>query len=359
MTVLKEAQISRTALQHNFDYFSELAGDKKILACVKANGYGHGFFEIMPILSQADGCYVHTWDAAIRLRRDWPDLRIVLAGFPGSTTLLDHITDEQIDWIVYDAQQIKLLSKMKRKSKSIVVWLKIDTGMCRLGFMPEEVPSVMKLLDQSPLVKDVVLMTHFSCADDVGSAENQLQMKKFQSILQDFQYHYCSVGNTAVVLNPKLGSGDWLRLGIGLYGISPYENQTGSELGLKPVMNFCAKVISVRPCKKGQSVGYGATWQSAQDTTLAVIAIGYGDGYPRNMPNDTPVLINGVIGKLAGRVSMDTIVVDIGQEHVVSVGDWAVLWGPELPVEQIAKHAGTIPYELVTRVGRRVRRCIV
>ena len=359
MTVLKEARISKSALQHNLDFFSLKAGNRKVLACVKANAYGHGFFETMPVLSRADGCYVHSWDAAIRLRRDWPKLKIVLAGFPGSMTLLEHLSEEQIDWVVYDWSQLELIKQLERKNKSIIVWLKIDTGMHRLGFAPEELEQVVAIIDQSPLVRDLIFMTHFACADDIRSPSNQQQYDLFQKILQPYRHHYTSVGNTGVALNADLESGDWLRIGIGLYGISPYPAQSGLQLGLQPVMTFSAQVISVRACKTGDFVGYGASWQSQRDTQLAVIAVGYGDGYPRNMPSGTPIIINGERYSLVGRVSMDSIVVDLGSDHQVKVGDWATLWGKDLPVEEIAKYAKTIPYELVTRLGRRVRRCVV
>lgn len=359
MTVLKEARISRQALQHNLDFFMEKAGNRKVLACVKAYGYGHGFYEIMPVLSQADGCYVHTWDAAMRLRRDWPNLKVVLAGFPGSTTLLEHLAEEQIDWVVYDHSQLALIQTMPKQNKSVIIWLKVDTGMHRLGFLPEEIPRVMAQLDQSPWVRDVVLMTHFSCSDDKHSPRNHQQAQIFQKVYENYPNHYTSLGNTAVALHEDLNSGDWLRVGIGLYGISPYSHQTGAHFGLKPVMTFCAQVISVRRCAKGQAVGYGGQWQSPRDTHLAVLAVGYGDGYPRCMPSGTPVWIAGQRYPLVGRVSMDSIVVDLGPDHTIEVGDWAELWGAHLPVEDVAHCAQTIPYELVARVGRRVRRCVV
>ncbi len=359
MTVLKEARISRQALQHNLEVFRDKAGSRKLLACVKAYGYGHGFYEIMPILSKADGCYVHTWDAALRLRRDWPHLKIVLAGFPGSATLLAHLVEEEIDWVIYDHSQLALIQSLPKQSKSAIVWLKIDTGMHRLGFLPEEVPAVMAILNRTPWIRDVVLMTHFACSNSQNAPRNAKQWTTFQSVLKDYPHHYTSLGNTAVALQDELESGDWLRVGVGLYGISPFSHTTGTAHGLKAVMQFCAQVISVRPCQQGHAVGYGATWSSDRDTTLAVLAVGYGDGYPRAMPTGTPVWIDGQRYPLVGRVSMDSIVVDLGPNTTVQVGDWAELWGNHLPVEEVAQHADTIPYELVTCVGRRVRRCLI
>lgn len=353
----KEAQICHTALEHNLAFFKERLADKKLATCVKANAYGHGFYEVMPILSHSDACYVHSWDAAIRLRRDYPNLKIILAGFIGNEITVAHLASENIDWIIFHESQLSLISAEKYEGLGFDVWLKLDTGMNRLGFEVNKAHEVLSKLEHSPFVKNIVLMTHFACAPSPDAFENEKQLDEFNNFVNKYPYHHASLGGTAMAIHQKIPLGDWVRVGAGIYGISPFPELSGHDLGLKPVMHLSAKVISVKSCRKGSFVGYDATWRAEKDTQLAVIAIGYGDGYMRSITS-APVYINGVFAKTVGRVSMDTIVVELPDDANVSVGDWAELWGENLPIEKVAATAGTIGYELATTIGRRVKRTI-
>lgn len=356
----KEAVINYQALKHNLKYFREKLGAKKLVACVKANAYGHGFSSVMPVLSQADACYVHSWDSAISLRRDYPKLNIILAGFIGNNITLQHLASENISWIVFCHEQLELMRNASFNGDTMDVWLKIDTGMNRLGFNYSEAEEIIRQLELMPWVREIILMTHYACAAEIEHPMNQLQLEKFTKLTEKFPSYQTSVGGTATALSHPDYTGDWVRVGAGLYGISPFINNVSSTHELKPVMQLRAKVISVKVCNKGDFVGYGATWQCQRACSrLAVLAIGYGDGYIRSIPAGAPVYINGKIAKVVGTISMDTTVVELDDDLEVSVGDWAELWGSNISVEYIASLAGTIGYELVTMVGRRVRRTLV
>lgn len=355
----KEAQICHSALEHNMQFFREKLGASKLVACVKANAYGHGFYEVMPILSKADACYVHTWDAALRLRRDYPNLRIILAGFIGSEITISHLAREQIDWIVFSPAQLQLLEMANYEGEGFHVWLKLDTGMNRLGFSKQEAEAALHILEHSPFVKDIILMTHFACGPEPAAPSNQYQLDNFLEFTNKHPYHETSLGGSAMALHQKLPLGDWVRIGAGMYGLSPFPEKSGMDLGLRPVMRLRAKVISIKSCAAGAIVGYDATWTAKLPTRLAALALGYGDGYLRSIGSGAPVYINGAYAKVVGRISMDTIVVELPKTMQVTVGDWAELWGENLPVETIAAHAGTIGYELCTTVGRRVKRSIM
>ena len=355
----KEAQISHDALWHNFNFFKKSLGNKSIVACVKANAYGHGFYEVMPVLANVDACYVHSWDAAIRLRRDYPNLRVVLAGFIGNEITIKHLISENIDWVIFCENQLELLKSVSYDGSSINVWLKLDTGMNRLGFTEDAAHKALYQLEQSPFVRNIILMTHFACGANPAHEVSKKQMAAFDKFTNLYPYFETSVGATALALSKELPLGDWVRIGGGMYGLSPFPEQTGQELGLQPVMRLHAKVISVKSCSAGEFVGYDATWQVKSATRIAVIAIGYGDGYLRSITSGNPVYINGGFAKVVGRISMDTVVVELPDDLLVTVGDWAELWGANMPIEHVAKSAGTISYELATTVGRRVKRTIV
>lgn len=355
----KEALINHSALEHNLNFFKEKIGNKKLVACVKANAYGHGFYEVMPILSNADLCYVHSWDAAIRLRRDYPSLPIVLAGFIGDIISFQHIADENIDWVVFNQEQISILESSEYNGSSINVWLKVDTGMNRLGFSEVEAHNAINRLEHSPFVKNIIIMTHYACATDMNNKKNQEQFDQFERFANTYPYFHTSAGATALTLQNYDFLGDYVRIGAGLYGLSPFSDQSAERFGLLPVMTLRAKVINIKKANKGDSVGYNQKWFCDEDCRLAVISIGYGDGYSRSIQNGAPIFINESVAKVVGQISMDTIVVKLPNDLQVSVGDWAELWGKNISVDTIANYASTIGYELVTMIGRRVKRTIV
>ena len=238
-------------------------------------------------------------------------------------------------------------------AKPLNVWLKIDTGMHRLGINPEQLTQFYQALSQSENVQQpIVLMSHLGCADESKNLATPKQIALFNELSANFSLEK-SLANSAGVLLWAQSHYQWIRPGLLLYGVSPLPSQTKVE-GIVPVMTLQSSLISVRTIAAGECVGYSGTWVSERNTTIGVVAIGYGDGYPRHASNGTPVLINGRRVPLIGRVSMDMISVDLGAQSKDKVGDIATLWGKGLPVEEVAEFATTIPYELLCNISRRV-----
>jgi alanine racemase len=256
---------------------------------------------------------------------------------------------------LHDEQQLEQFMQARPRVK-LPVWIKVNTGMNRLGVAAEAVAGFMRRLDACPHVAGSPgLMSHLANADDLSDAFSVRQNEQLRR-LQDARRQPLCLANSAGVLGWTPTHTDWVRPGIMLYGVSPFQNECGSERGLRPVMSLQASVIAVDTCKAGARVGYGGSYQCPEDMPVAVLGIGYGDGYPRHAPSGAPVLINGQRAALIGRVSMDMISVDLRSLGPVRVGDPAILWGEGLPVEEIAQAAGTIAYELLTGVTARVRR---
>jgi alanine racemase len=339
------------ALKHNLSVIRDASPDAKIMAVIKANAYGHGMVPVAQSLADVDAFAVARLPEAIELREAGISKPIVL--------LAGVLTDEEFaaavaqgfEIVVHCAEQIELLQRCS--SGAAVVWLKFDTGMNRLGFSPEDSAQLISSLQDCPAVSELRLMSHLASADEQGNSATQAQLAQFESLIKGFS-GAVSVANSAAALAWPLSAGDcWIRTGIALFGVSPFDGQTGSELGLKPVMHFEARLIAKKPLKKGAQVGYKGAYTAASDTMLGIISAGYGDGYTRHFKSGTPILINGRKVPLIGNVSMDMIAVDLGKTTNDSVGDIVTLWGPRLPVEEIAPWAGAIPYELVCGVMNR------
>ena len=245
-------------------------------------------------------------------------------------------------------------------SLDISVWVKINTGMNRLGFSYEDVLFLCNQLDQNTKCKINVegLITHYANADEPKHYLNQKQIENFYEIKQILKKDISiSISNSAAILS-GIAQNEWVRPGIALYGASPFIDKTAGDLGLIPAMTLVSKLISIRFCYAGDNVGYGAEYICAEDMLIGVVAIGYGDGYPRHATMGTPVLINGVVVPLIGLVCMDMIMVDLRLCNNAQVGDDVTLWGKNLPIEVIAKKANTIPNQLMTGVSSRVIRNI-
>jgi len=354
MTPAAYALLNLNALQHNLQKVRECAPNAKIMAVIKANGYGHGMLRVAETLSQVDAFAVARVQEGIRLRKAGLKNRIaVLEGF---TCLeeLDDLLQYQLDAVVHTATQLDLLEQHDGEAQ-IGVWLKLDTGMNRLGFHAKEFSGIYQRLSRCALVRHPVsLMTHLADADDKQDAMTMKQINLFNETVGRLQGER-SIANSAGILAWAAALTDWVRPGVMLYGISPFPESTGAELGLKPIMSLHSRLIAVKPLAKGGSVGYGCGWVCPQDTTLGVVAIGYGDGYPRYAKPGTPVLVNGLRVPLIGRVSMDMITVDLASQPNAKPGDAVTLWGNGLAVEEIALCADTIPYTLVCGVTQRVR----
>ena len=349
------AVINAEAVQHNLSRVRQLAPKAKVMAVIKANGYGHGLLRIAKALQQVDAFAVARLDEGIRLRKAGFNDRIaVLEGFAGPLEF-NALMRYQLDGVVHSFSQLELLEASHEVNRC-TIWLKLDTGMNRLGFKSNEFSSVYQRLSQCAVVKQPIhLMTHFACADEAENSLTQQQIKLFNETVRHCHGEH-SLANSAGILAWEQSLSDWVRPGIMLYGISPFPESTGRQLGLKPVMSLYSQLIAVKPIEAGETVGYGGSWVCQAPTTLGVVAIGYGDGYPRHAKVGCPVLVNGKQVPLIGKVSMDMLTVDLGGCSQAKPGDPVTLWGEDLPVEQIAYWADTIPYTLVCGVTRRVRR---
>ena len=348
------AVIDCQALTDNYATIKKLAPQSKVLAVLKANGYGHGMATIAKALPQADAFGVARIDEALSLRAEGITKPIVLLEGFFTPAEINILAVNNLQTIVHNQAQLDAICQAKL-DEPLKVWLKIDTGMHRLGIDPEQFQHFYQTLSQHPNVQQpIVLMSHLGCADDIDNAITAKQIDDFNQLTIGLDEER-SMANSAGICAWPDSHYQWLRPGLMLYGVSPMLKQSAEQLAIKPVMTLKASVIAIRTVKAGEAVGYGAAWRAEQDTKVGVIAIGYGDGYPRHAGNGTPVLLNGRRVPLVGRVSMDMLAVDLGTNSTDKLGDIATLWGEGLPVEEIAEHAGTIPYELLCNITRRVQ----
>jgi alanine racemase len=360
------ARISLSAWRDNLARLKAAAPESKMMAVIKANAYGHGAVHAARALDDADTFGVARLGEAIELRESGVVKPIVLMEGVFSSEELSLAMEYGVDFVVHDNYQIGLLEHYEKITLSKnswsaprVAWLKLDTGMSRLGFMQGEAVEAAKRLRALKVVGELRVMTHFACADDPDSPMTGEQMRRFATELrgaelQGFQPSMTAMANSASILSVPDAHRDWVRAGIALYGGSPILDRTAESLGLKPVMTLSTQVIALRAIESGVSVGYGATWRATRPSRIATLAAGYADGIPRHLPSGAPVLIAGRRAPLVGRVSMDMITVDVTDLPEVSVGSTAVLWGEGLPVDEVAAAARTISYELLCGVTRRV-----
>ena len=349
------AYINTEALTHNLQQIRSQAPNSKILAVVKANGYGHGLEYVAKSLPDVDGFGVARIEEALTLRAGGVVKPVLLLeGFYAPSDLPVLVTNN-IHTVVHSIEQLEALEQAELDGP-VVVWLKIDTGMHRLGVRPEQYTDFVERLHACPNVaKPLRYMSHFGCADELSSDVTPRQIDAFMALTDGCRGERSLAASAGILAWPDSHL-EWIRPGIIMYGVSPFAELTHSaeSYSLKPVMTLTSSLIAVREVKKGESVGYGGIWTSERDTKVGVIAIGYGDGYPRTAPNGTPVMVNGRIVPMAGRVSMDMLTVDLGPDSTDKVGDEAILWGEGLPAEIVAEHIGTIAYELVTKLTSRV-----
>ena len=352
MTRPARARIDLQALQHNFRRVQQAAPHSKIIAIVKAHAYGHGLVRVAQALSGADAFGVACLEEAITLREAGCDRRIVLLEGLFSPADIELINGYRLDVVIHSLHQVEMLEQ-GRPGQPLDIWLKMDTGMHRLGFRPAQAAAVAERLRAIPQVATLRLMTHFACADDLASDVTATQIRLFNET-PGTDVAECSLANSAGVLGWPEARREWVRPGIMLYGSSPLTGQSAAALDLQPVMTLSTELIAINALGRGDAVGYGGDWVCPRDMRVGVAAIGYGDGYPRHAASGMPVLVNGRPASLAGRVSMDMICIDLGDQPDARVGDAVVLWGAGLPVDTVAAQAGTISYELLCGVGSRV-----
>ncbi|RJG47926.1 alanine racemase [Motilimonas pumila] len=347
------AVIDLTALRNNLKQLKLMANQSKVLAVVKANAYGHGLVQIAHALDAADAFGVARIEEALALRSGGIVKPIILLEGFFNASDIPVLEANNIQTAVHNLEQLQALEQSNIEGQ-IKTWLKLDTGMHRLGVHQDEFASFLCRLQQcSRVFQPVNVMTHFSRADELDQDYTKLQIARFLASTKDVTGK-CSLANSAGVIAWPDAHGDLIRPGIALYGVSPFADQQGKDHQLTPVMRLTSCLIAVRKHLQGEPVGYGGSWVAQRDTRLGVVAIGYGDGYPRNAPAGTPVFVNGRIVPIVGRVSMDMLTVDLGPDSQEVMGDEVVLWGPELPVEDVANAIGTIAYELVTKLTQRV-----
>ena len=353
MNRLIRAVIDTHALRHNLKVVRERATGARVMAIVKANAYGHGLVPAALALADADAFGVARLEEGMALRAAGITRPIVLLEGVFAPEHLLEAARHGFDLVVHDRLQIELLEQSTSPQR-FLLWVKIDTGMNRLGFRPSEFPAALERLRHlQPAPLEIRLLTHLARADERNNAETKKQLTRFEEATRGLDYAR-SIANSAGVLGSVPLARDWVRPGLALYGASPFSESCGTELGLQPAMSLETAVIAIRHVPTGETVGYAGAWRAERDSVVAIIAAGYGDGLARNLPNGTPVLIDGRRAPLVGRVSMDMIAVDVTDLSGVHVGTPVVLWGAGLPVEEIARHAGTIPYELLCAVSQRV-----
>jgi alanine racemase len=355
MTRPTRIEIDTGALRHNIARVKACAPGKKIIAMVKANAYGSGVPAVVPVLEpHVDAFGVACLEEARRLRKYSARPCILFQGVftPDELTCL---ADHQFETVVHQHHQLHWILE-SRLAKPIRVWVKVDTGMHRLGFKPQDVPEVIAALKACPWVQDNLgVMTHLAVADVPDNPQNNAQLQVFSDLPLPKEDLTRSIGNSAAILSRPDALEDVVRPGIMLYGVSPFFDENGVSLDLKPVMQFVSALTAIHTYEVGARVGYGGTWEASRPSTVGVVAVGYGDGYPRHIKPGTCVYINGHEAPVVGRVSMDMITVDLTDCPGVNLGDRVELWGQNMPVECIARSANTIGYELICQVSSRVR----
>jgi alanine racemase len=348
------ATIEIGALRNNLQVVRRLAPKSRVMAVIKANAYGHGLVAVARALESADALAVARLAEALTLRH---------AGIKSAIVLLEGVLDREqlnaaaaadLELVVHCAEQLELL-KAAPAGVRFKIWLKLDSGMNRLGFKGDAFQAAHAALCALPCVRTPFnLCTHLSSADLPELPTTAEQLMVFGAATRALPGER-SVGSSAAILGFPDSQADWVRPGLMLYGISPFRGATGADHGLRPVMTLCARIIAVKDLATGEQVGYGGDWTATRPTRLAIASIGYGDGYPRGAASGTPVLVNGESAALAGRVSMDMLAIDVTEiQPTVKVGDPVVLWGDGLPVEEIALWAETNPYTLVCGISQRV-----
>jgi alanine racemase len=348
------ATIHLGALRANLARVRACAPGARVMAVVKADGYGHGLERVARALADADAFGVAGIADGLRLRAAGVRQRIVVLSGHDEPGDLAEMRRLALDTVVHHPAQVEALVA-DTDPRPLRAWLKLDTGMHRLGFPPEDARRVHAQLSALPnIAGEIGLMTHFANSDVFDDAMTARQLARFTEATAGLVGER-SLSNSAAILGWPDARGDWVRAGGALYGISVVEGRSGCDFGLAPAMTLATKLVAINQVARGERVGYAATWQAPEDMAIGVAAIGYGDGYPRSAPSGTPVLVDGRRAAIAGRVSMDLVTIDLRGHADARVGDRVVLWGEGLPVEEVAAHAGTIGYELTCGVTRRVR----
>jgi alanine racemase len=345
-----QATISAAALRANYATAQRAARGAKVYAVVKANAYGHGLERVTRALASAQGFGTVELDGAVATReRGFPQPILLLEGFFEAAEL-PVIAANDLQVVVHSEEQLRMLEAAK-PARPLDVFFKVNTGMNRLGFPVAAARRMLQRLQASGAARSITLMTHFATADGPPGIEEA--MRRFEEATRGIALPR-SLANSAAIFSHPHSHADIVRLGIALYGATPYAERTAEALGVVPAMTLASQVIAVQDLAAGESIGYGATFRCDQPTRVGVIACGYADGYPRHAPSGTPVVVGGVRTRTVGRVSMDMIMVDLGPVPGARVGTPVVLWGEGLAIDEVAVAAGTVGYELMCALAARV-----
>nr|WP_314479646.1 alanine racemase [uncultured Pseudomonas sp.] len=344
------ALIDLQALRHNYRLARELTG-AKALAVIKADAYGHGAVRCALALEpEADGFAVACIEEALELRAAGIKSPVLLLEGFFEASELPMLVEHDLWCVVHSAWQVEAIEK-SQLSIPLTIWLKLDTGMHRVGLHPKDYRAAYERLLASGKVGRIVLMSHFARADELEAQATDQQIAVFEAARQGLAAE-CSLRNSPAVLGWPQAAGDWVRPGLMLYGATPFDMPQAQAQRLQPVMTLQSRVISVRELPAGEPVGYGATFVSTRPTRVGVVAMGYADGYPRQAPNGTPVIVAGKRVPLIGRVSMDMLSIDLTDVPEASVGSPVELWGKQVHASEVATQAGTIPYQIFCNLKR-------
>ncbi|TDI78271.1 MAG: alanine racemase [Betaproteobacteria bacterium] len=348
------ALIDLSALEHNLSVVRRHAPRLRVMAVIKANAYGHGLLRAAEALKSADGFAILELDAAIRLRESGYHQTILLIEGFFSTTELALLEQYQLCTVIHHSEQLEMLPAYRRPG-GLDVFLKLNTGMNRLGFTSEQYPAALESLKTNSAVGQITLMTHFACADEPsGGREVAGQLQCFNAATAGWNLPR-SLANSAAILRYPETHADWVRPGIMLYGASPFSDIAAGELDLCPAMTVSSRIIAVQNLRSGDGIGYGHIFRADRPMRVGIVAGGYADGYPRHAPIGTPVLVDGRRTRILGRVSMDMLHVDLSGIESAGVGSSVILWGKGMPVDEVAQSAGTISYELLCSLAPRIR----
>lgn len=352
--ITRNATINLDAIEHNFNIAAKLAPQSKVIAIIKSDAYGHGLIPVAKKLPGAEAFGVSVIEEALELRANNISQKIILLTGANTIEEIELCAQHDIDVVVHHRLHLELLSKQKT-NRLISVWLKIDVGMHRLGFDGDEITEVFEQINQIKTVrKPIYLMSHLPNADRMNDPTTEEQIHIFRDHVEKFKVE-ASLAKSAGLLAWNQSHFNWVRPGVMLYGASPLVGKIGADHDLIPAMNFQAKIVSVRRLKAGDAVGYGGHWRCPEDMIVGIAGVGYSDGYPRHARSGTPIMVNNNICQLVGRVCMDMLAIDCRQTPDVKIGDNVLLWGEQLPIETVARHANTISYELMCHVSSRVK----
>jgi len=347
------ATIDLAALRHNLGRARTQAGARKVWAVVKADAYGHGIERAVRAFAAADGLAMLDLDEAQRARdAGWRKPILLLEGFFEPRDL-DTVAELGLTSVVHQREQVDMLMSYAA-SRPLHVYVKLQTGMHRLGFGGDAM-QVVQRLQGTARVHIEALMTHFANADrpHAGPSDVVEQMQEFAAATKGWPGAVCLANSAALFLRPEV-KGEAVRPGIALYGATPRAGLPSAQLGLRAAMTLRARVLAVQQLRAGDTVGYGSRWVAQRASRIGVVACGYADGYPRAAPDGTPVWVGGARAPLVGRVSMDMITVDLTETPQADVGAQVELWGEHVPIDEVAERAGTVGYELMCALARRV-----